>query len=749
MENKVLRSAKDIAMEKANKMDNQKPENAEPKTVEDKVLRSAKDIAMEKAGKMGNDKTKTAESEAAEDKPLRSANETTVEKTEIDVKKGQHDRTETATPQGEGEKHIDKAIQDILDAEDNLKKREKSHNRFSEIVFGFKSVFEKKKEVSPEEKAQVTKEKEEAVKKLSEAKNKLDDLIKKRAEEDHEKGKAGKELIDEMMDAKMKLVNARIERETEQMPNTVKKLKKTMDWWHEQKWYTQVGLTACLILGGGELAAAGGIATVAGVLMMGGGTMLDALGATAGVESMVGSFQKKSRVKKGLTKEAKAEETKTALTEEINKEKDQGRFNDFLKKFDTYDKKLDGELDKVFKIENKQNRNKWILAIAAGMTVGAIGVSRAMAKGAEGIAEGTKAGGRTGFVHPEVRAMDEEKLANIVEGGAETRISEKMVQSMSEDLARAEKLSQNIGQGAEKSMEVAARSTERTLESLESLAGQVTGSPDKFKSVIEAGSSQWKTAENFLSKGNVLGFNTMNEAQKTHLIDSVLTKIGKTDMVKPGDVMDFGKFFENSKALETVMESNKGIVAGSKKFLNIMENNAAIEKLTVANQGKSIIDKTAKAGETFATSLDKVPTSVKVAKEATFNAIKEIGVSVKNLPEFAGESGVWARTSDMSVYKFMEESAKKTIQMREKVGGTTNVFTKRAMNGNEEKAINFMRDYITKIGDIFRNPKKGETVMQYINEFRKANGAASYNKFGVPVMKEGLTKVKPVLAGPL
>jgi len=664
------------------------------------------------------------------------------------------------------EADIDSAIQRVLIAEDEFEKRKKSKKKFDGLVSQFKLVLNSKDE-KKEKKDNATREYNEAEAEKDQAKKDMDELIKGYARGDIEGGRSEFEIKMAMLDDKDKLDNKRIE---SQPKSTQGWIKKGLEKWHKQGILKQVAITGAFIMGGEALIAFGGLTAIVGGTMVAGMATLEAVATATGVEKMIGSGQKWYRKKHGMTKEAKTEEARKEFVGE--EEDDEQGIENLLKNFDQHDIDLNKKLGEVFKVEHRDKIIRWTVAVAAGLAVGGLRASHAIAKMKKGMELGgtvaTKGG--TGRIPSEVRAVNEEKLAEIVGQGTKEvekigpRVGkiplppiESIKDMLNKDIAKA---IEGIGEGTG----TVANSTKETLGSL---AKQVAESPDKFKAVVKAGSSQWETAEGVLSKVEGLGFNNMTPERQAHFIDSIIEKVGKTDMVKAGEKIDFSKALGNKGFMEKLISRNKEIVDGTKEFANIAKNNASIKEWAIKNPGKAlntetvkgiisggknVIDKAAVAGETFATSLEKIPTSaVAATKEATFEAIKEIGVNVKKIPEFAGEMGVWAQTSDMSVYKFMEDSAKGAIEMTEKVGGVSNAVSKRAMTGEETKVIKLLRDYVIKIGDSTgKNPEKGQTIMQYINAFRKGNGVAPYNKLGI-LNKLGATasKVKPVLAGPL
>jgi len=652
---------------------------------------------------------------------------------------------ETMALPGGRDELVNKAIQDILDAEDNLKKREKSQSKFDKIVSGFKMKIFGESENKEERDANVTREYKEAQAEVEQKKEALNELIKQYARGDIESGKDKAEAIDGMIDTKMQLVDKRIEHKVEQMPNGVKKLKKTMDWWHKQKWYTQVGVTAGLIGMGGMGIAAGGVATVLGGIMTAGGVGLQSLGAMAGVEKMIDASQKKDRAKKGITKEVKEEQVKTEFKEEmISKEApEQGSNIDvLLKGFDKYSAELDQELGKVFKVENRQATRKWITAVSAGLLVGYMGASHAIAKGVEANAmkvatEASKGAEEAAKTAASKAGEVAEVAGERVTGRLATKAEEAVI--LGEDtVATVAESGKGVAEGAEQVIEKSATAAAKSAEgTLESLAGQVAKNPGEFNIAVKAGDSQWEMAETLLEK-KIPGFEKMNEARQTHLIDSVLEKIGKNDLIKSGEKVNFGEALGDKGFMEKLLTRNKGIQEGTKAFENIVKNNATIEKWAIANPGKALNTETVKGiiggGKS---AIEKVA----VNKDATFEAIKKIGKNfIEKSTVFAGEGGVWSHTADMPASKFMGDMKLGEFDklVNSAYEGYKSIYhgpdTTEKMAGMTKegiiKAMKSMREYVSKIKDIAGPPKKGQTIMEYINVFRADNGAVPYDKLG-------------------
>ena len=789
MENKPLRSKVDIAMEetgvevkdktgelktvaeiamnkkdgetnwnvkKAEQKDTPDQKNESERDENEKIpmqnspLRTAQEIVLENTGVTKKQVLKTPDGDLRSDSDI--ANER-VNKI-IEKGEGQPEKIEKTEEQIERDKEVDSAIKRVLDAEDEFKKKEKSQKKFEGLVSRFKMVINKDKE--GEKKDSVTREYNKVKAEKDQAKKAMNDLIKQYARGDIESGKTEFATKIAMLKDKDRLENERIKKQDKPTQGWIKK---GLEKWHKQGILKQVAITGAFIMGGEALIAFGGLTAIVGGTMVAGMATLEAVATATGVEKMIGSGQKWYRKKHGMTKEAKTEEARKEFVGE--EEDDEQGIENLLKNFDQHDIDLNKKLGEVFKVEHRDKIIRWTVAVAAGLAVGGLRASHAIAKMKKGAELGTK----SGMIASDVRAVNEEKLAEIV--GQGTKEVEKLgprinkvpfpsagesgqISRMQEAVTSAKELEFSSRGVAEKGIEAVAKSAGETAGSL---AKQVAENPDKFKAVVEAGSSQWKTAEGLLGEVEGLGFKSMELEQQSHFIDSIIKEVGKNDLVKTGEKLDFSKALGNKSFMEKLIERNKEIAKGTKEFINIGKNNAAIEKWAVANPGKAlntetvkgiiggsknVVDKAAKAGETFATSLKGVPTSAVAAEKATFEAIKTIGAGIKKLPEFAGESGVWAQTSDMSVYKFMEDSAKGAIEMSEKIGGVSNAVSKRAMTGEEAKVIKLLRDYIIKIGDIggkAGRPGKGQTVMEYINAFRAKNGRPLYNGLGEFVSK--------------
>ncbi len=237
---------------------------------------------------------------------------------------------------------------------------------------------------------------------------------------------------------------------------------------------------------------------------------------------------------------------------------------------------------------------------------------------------------------------------------------------------------------------------------------------------VKAGSSVWKTAEEYLKQNFGERFSELNEAQQTHLVDQIKDRIAEDpsrfgmdgvsniDIVQAGQTIDFSSI-SGDETITGMFESSTGLSEEAMK--SIVENNEAVAEWVKNNPGQSLT--TERVNEIIASRVsdsgaeavsaggDAVQASVEGSSGAAETVKEAYDTTASSSAEVTdGEAGqettgqfsdagtgdastsVEAETED-GVPEFLKEEARATAE-QEGGGGTTQEF-------NHEIATDFQK----------------------------------------------------------